>query len=313
MKISNTWKRRLTAAGTGSRRIGFAVLVITSSISGFDKAWHLIFPPAPPPITALSRTAINEADKISAFAAECVEAILTAATTGPEQKACYPDGRKYTLPTSATTTVSDAKPVGIKYGPTNQTSKVFAVKVQLAEQPYPGAPKTLAVYQLPVALYQDTGMQALDKISRLTATAPGAYLPLGYSVTIEKTPPNSSDLTPLYTTLKGFAAAYLTAAGGLDRFTTTDSAITPLGTYAATTLTGAAAADTPPQNPADNTELAVHIDVAARRPDYTQQMLAYPLTLRAVGGSWFVARIDALPVLADAEPTPAPPETPKAP
>ena len=309
MKISNTWKHRLTAAGIVSRRIGFVVLVLTSSISGIDKAWHLVFPPAPPPITDLSRTAINDADKVAAFAAECVEAILTASSTGPEQKTCYPDGRKYTLPTSATTAVSEAKPIGIKYGPTTTTSKVFAVKIQLFEQPYPGAPKTSAVYQLPVALYQDTGMQALDKISRLAHTAPGAYLPLGYSVTVDKTLPNSNELTPLYATLNGFAAAYLTAAGGLDRFTTKDSGITPLGAYAATTLTSAQAADTPPQNPADNTELAAHIDVAARRPDYTQQMLSYPLTLRAVGGSWFVARIDALPVLADAEPTPAVPDS----
>ena len=309
MNISNTWKARLRVAASAGRHLGFAALVITSSISGIGQAWRFFFPPPPPPIAALSRAEINETDRVKTFAAHCVEALLSV-NTDSDITRCYPDGHKYTLPTTATMTVSNAKPQATKFGPATATIRIYAVKVDVDEQPYPGAAKTPAKYQLPVAVYQNAGMQAIDKIARLQPDPPGAYLPLGYSVTIDKNPPNSTELTPLFALLTGFANAYLTPAGGLNRFTTADSGITAVGGYAAATVTAAQAADTPPQNPADNTELAVHIDIAARRPDYTQVALAYPLTLRAIGGSWFVARIDAIPVLADATPTPAPPPAP---
>ncbi|VBA62387.1 conjugal transfer protein [Mycobacterium attenuatum] len=306
MKITNTWKRRLHTAGTAGRHIGFAALVATSSISGVSQAWRFFFPPPPPPIAAISRAEINETDRVKSFAAQCVEALLTSNTSADITR-CYPDGHKYTLPTTAAMTVSNAKPQATKFGPATATVRIYAVKVDVDEQPYPGAAKTPAKYQLPVAVYQNSGMQALDKIARLQPDPPGAYLPLGYSVAIDKSPPNSTELTPLFALLTGFANAYLTSAGGLNRFTTTDAGISAVGDYAAATVTAAQAAETPPENPADNTQLAVHIDVAARRPDYSQVLLAYPLTLRALGGSWFVARIDALPVVADTTPTPAPP------
>lgn len=306
MKISNTWKGRLNSATTAGRHIGFAALVATSSISGVSLTWRFFFPPPPPPITAISRAEINETDRVKSFAAQCVEALLSA-NTNTDITRCYPDGHKYTLPTTATMTVSNAKPQATKFGPATATIRIYAVKVDVDEQPYPGAPKTPAKYQISVAVYENSGLQVLDKIARLQPDPPGAYLPLGYPVTIDKTLPNSSELTPLFALLTGFANAYLTPAGGLNRYSTADSGITPVGDYAAATVTAAQAADTAPENPPDNTELAVHIDLAARRPDYTQVQLAYPLTLRAVGGSWFVARIDALPVLADTTPTPAPP------
>lgn len=71
-------------------------------------------------------------------------------------------------------------------------------------------------------------------------------------------------------------------------------------------MTAAQADNTPPDAPSDNNELATHIDVSARRSDYTLVSLSYSLTLRSVGGTWFVAQIDAIPLLADATPTPVP-------
>ncbi|MGC7304372.1 hypothetical protein RA993_23360, partial [Mycobacteroides abscessus subsp. abscessus] len=78
-------------------------------------------------------------------------------------------------------------------------------------------------------------------------------------------------------------------------------------------VTAATADTTPADNPADNAELAVHIDVSARRANYSQEALSYPLTLRASGGSWFVASIDAIPVLGALKPIPAPAPTAQVP
>ena len=52
MNISNTWKARLRVAASAGRHLGFAALVITSSISGIGQAWRFFFPPPPPPIAA---------------------------------------------------------------------------------------------------------------------------------------------------------------------------------------------------------------------------------------------------------------------
>lgn len=306
MKITNTWKRRITAGTGHARRGGFVALVLFSSISGIAEVKRLVFPAPPPPIVSVSQSVINESDRVKTFAADCVESLLSGTiTAGTDLSRCYPDGRKYT-PASGAKIVSDAKPKAIKYGPTTDEVSLYSVKVLVSEQLYPGAPKTPATYQIPVSVYQHTGLQAIDKIARLDPDPPGAYIPLGYPVTIEARKQDSSELTPLFTSLAGFATAYLTNAGGLDRYTTANSGIAPLGAYTEATVTAAQAETTPPDTPADNAELAVHIDVTARRSDYSQETLSYPLTLRAGGGSWFVAQIDAMPAVSDLTPTPAP-------
>lgn len=307
MKLSNTWKRRIGVGGSIARRGGFAALVLFSSISGLAEAKRFVFPPPPPPIVEESRSVVNESDRVKAFASDCIESLLSGTiTSGTDLSRCYPDGRKYTPAVPGSKIVSDAKPQAIKYGPSNDEVSLYSVKVQVSEQLYPGAPKTPAVYQLTVSAYQHTGLQAIDKISRLQSDPPGAYIALNYPVTVEPRKPDSTEFTPLFTSLSGFATAYLTNAGGLDRFTTANSGITALAAYSEATVTAAQAESEAPENPPDNFELPVHIDVSARRPDYSQETLSYPLTLRASGGSWFVAQIDAMPAVTDLTPTPAP-------
>jgi hypothetical protein len=300
MRITNMWKRRLTVLGHSASRVAFLVLVASSSINGIALVWQTIFPPEPLPVAAMTRDVINETDPVKAFAENCVKSLLTGtASTAANLTRCFPDGRKYELPTTSSMTVSNAATWASKRRPSSNDVAVYSVIVQIDEQPYPSAPPTTAFYQLPVAVYRDKGIQALDRIGRVDAPPPGAYVPLGYSVAI---PANS----PLFTMLSGFVASFLTASGGLERYITSDSGITPVGCYASATLTTAQADSNPPDTLADNTELATHVDVLARRPDYTLISLSYSLTLRSVGGTWFVAQMDAIPVLAATTPTPVP-------
>lgn len=313
MKLSNTWKHRISVGSSVGRRAGFAALVLFSSISGVAEVKRFMFPPPPPPMESVSQSVVNESDRVKAFASQCIESLLSGTiTTGTDLSRCYPDGRKYTPAAPGSKIVSDAKPQAIKYGPSSNDTSLYSVKVQVSEQAYPGAPKTPATYQLTVGSYHGTGFQAIDKIARLQPDPPGAYIPLDYPVTIEPREPNSTELTPLFTSLSGFATAYLTTSGGLDRFITPNSGITAVAAYSEATVTAAQAQTAAPDNPPDNAELAVHIDVSARRPDYSQETLSYPLTLRASGGSWFVAQIDAMPAVADLTPTPAPAPPPAA-
>ena len=300
MRITNVWRRRLTVTGRGAGMAAAGVLVVSSSISGVAVVARFFFPPDPPPIAVISREVINQTDPVKAFATNCVKGLLAGTASSATNLArCFPGDRKYTLPTTASMTVSNPVAWAVKRQPAPGDITVYSVIVQIDEQPYPSAPTTTAFYQLPVAVYRDNGIQALDRIARVDPPPPGAYVALGYSVAI---PANS----PLFTVLSGFAAAFLTASGGLERFVTADSGITPVACYASVTVASAQAEASPPDAPADDTELAVHVDVSARRPDYTLVDLSYSLTLRSVGGRWFVAQIDAIPVLADTTPRPVP-------
>ncbi|SHW37111.1 hypothetical protein [Mycobacteroides abscessus] len=325
MKISNTNKNRIRIARTLIQRLGFVALVIFSAISGIGWTWRYFFPPAPLPLVPTAREVVNSSDPVKAFAEGCVESLLSGiATAGTDIVRCYPDGRRYTPANGGSLLISNVKAQRTKWGPMNDAVTVVAVKVGVDQQIYPGAPKVKANYQIPISIYQGTGMQAIDKISAVPDDPPGAYLPLGYPVNIPRTVqsdnPNAdpNTLSPMWQLLTGFAAAYLTPAGGLDRFIIRGAPITALARYTAMpgylpTVTAVQAETMPSDSPADGTTLAVHIDVSARRPDYSIENLSYPLTLQASGGSWFIAQIDALPVLQDLTPTPAPAPPPTAP
>lgn len=316
MKISNTNKNRARIFRMWIQRIGFIVLVIFSTISGIGWTWRYFFPPAPLPLIDTAREVINSTDPVKTFAEGCVQSLLSGiATAGTDIVRCYPDGRRYTPAAGGSLLISNAKAKLTKWGQSSDSVKIVTVKVVVDQQIYPGAPKVKANYQIPISIYQGTGMQAIDKISAVSDDPPGAYLQLGYPVSIPRTNQNNdpnadpNTLSPMWQLLTDFAAAYLTPAGGLDRVIIRGAPITALARYSSTmppTVTAVQADSMPPDSPTDGATFAVHIDVSARRPDYSIENLSYPLTLQASGGNWFIAQIDALPVLNDLTPTPAP-------
>ncbi len=302
--LTNTWKHRLSAGAHTAGRIILAVLVVSAAINGIALVWHAVFPPSPPPIAAIAGQVVNQTDLAKAFAIDCITTYLTASTTqGTDLSRCFPHLDKLSVPTTPALTISQPTAYASRPHHPRDDVTTYGVMVGVTEQSYPTARPTRAYYRIPVGVYHDTGPRALDNIARVDPPPPGADLELGYPVTLTAS-------TPLFTMLSGFITCYLTKAAGLERFVTTDAGLRPLASYANATITGAQAATNPQDNPADNAELPVHVDVFARRPDYTQINLSYSLTLRSVGGSWFVAQIDAIPVLADTTPTPVQRTTP---
>ena len=302
MNVNDVWLRRL-GKGRRSLLIGAGIiLAVPAVLGGTSTVWSWIDPPAPLPVAEMALDTINSVDPVQAFAVNCTTGVLTATVSGTDLARCSAPGNPYTLATRTLMTVTNPLAWATKRQVMSDDVTIYTVKVQVDERPYPSASAVTAYYQMSVAVYRGQGMQALDRIGRVAGPPPGAEVPLGYDAPIKTD-------SPLYGVLRGFTTAYLANTGDLSRYTTTDSGITALGTYAkdTTTLVAAQAETTPPDDPQDNTELAVHIDVSAPRADYSKtDELSYPLTLRSVGGTWFVARIDAVPVVADATPTPTP-------
>lgn len=327
MKITNTWKKRFGAARRGGGRALLALLVFCAAVQGISLLWRFFFPAAPAPVTPIARTVVNQSALIGSFATDCVTALLTGSvTTTPDLNRCFPNGNRYSLPTLPSMVVTFASPAAFVPGQSTEYVQTFGVIVRVVKQPYLNAPKIVSCYQIPVSVYNGTAPRAIDKIGPAECPKPGADVQIGYPATI---PSDSA----LFSTLQGFITCYLTGSSGIERFTTADSAIAPVhpptlpNPAAATnpaapppgsgtpttpavftpTITGATATDNPPEHPAENSELSVHIDISFNESSLTPIDYALPLTMRWVDGNWYVAAIDSIPVLdQEAEPTPLP-------
>lgn len=292
--LSHTWRRRLITAGHGTGRIVIVVLAVNAALNGIHLLWQVIVPPAPPPIAGTARTMINQADLVKAFAVDCVTGWLTAATTQhPDLSRCFPHSDNLSLPTTPALIVTAPQAQATALGPNHQNITTYGVIVAVTEQPYPSATPVRAYYQISVSVYAGAGPRALATPARVDPPPPGVDVELGYPQTI----PTTSRLGSM---VAGFVTCYVTGAPGLERYTTTDSGLSPLHAYSAATVTGIRAAADPPDAPPDNAELHVLVTVSARSPAYVPYDLSYPLTVRAAAGSWSVAAIDPVPVLSDA-------------
>ncbi len=98
--------------------------------------------------------------------------------------------------------------------------------------------------------------------------------------------------------MSGFLTAYLTSAGGVDRYVTADSLISGLGdAYHSVALTSLTAIDAPPAVPADGESVQVLARVDAVTSQFAPTQLVYPLTLQGVGGRWVIAALDQAPAM----------------
>ena len=102
--------------------------------------------------------------------------------------------------------------------------------------------------------------------------------------------------------VSGFITAYLTKAGGVDRYVTADSLLVGLGdAYQSATVTSVAATSAPAGAPADGETVRVLAKVSAVTSQYAPTQLVYPLSLVGVGGRWCVSAIDQAPVMSTAD------------
>lgn len=135
------------------------------------------------------------------------------------------------------------------------------------------------------------GARAISLPARVGGPGPGADLSMAYPVALGAT-------DPLFQVVSGFIGAYLTKAGGVDRYVTADSILVGLGdAYQSATVTAASATATPAKAPHDGEKLHALARVTAVNSQYAPTQLVYPLTLVGVGGKWSVAAIDRAPVM----------------
>lgn len=320
--LSNVWRGRIKAGTRGAGRIILAVLVVTSSVSGVGTLKRWLLPDPPPPIADISFDTINQTDLVKAFAIDCVTTYLTAASAqGTDLSRCFPNASRLTVPSTPGLIVTAPAAYAKRTGPDRANLRTYGVLVGVTEQPYATATPERNYYQIPLGVYGGDAVRALDNLARLDEPPAGVNVELGYPVSI---PANH----PVATLVSGFITAYLTNSpcisgtgqgqntacqpvGSLDRYITTDSRIKPVKhPYASVTVTGVQSIANPPDTPPENFNLSVRVMVSARSAQYTPYDLSYPLTIRAAGGNWFVAAIQPVPALADANPEPPTPATP---
>jgi hypothetical protein len=164
------------------------------------------------------------------------------------------------------------------------------VVVGVTQRPYESAGPIRALYRVPV-LWTKYGVRAVSLPARIGSMGSGADARTDYGTgVLEK--------DPVFSLVSGFMTAYLTKAGGLDRYVTADSRLVSLGdAYQSATVTGLSATATPTEHPRDGEKVRVLAKVTAITSQYAPTQLVYPLTLTGVGGRWTVAAIDRAPVM----------------
>lgn len=302
MPLTNTWRNRIHGTGSVTRHAlltgGFIAcsVVATADILGWitDKPLDVAGP---------ARTAVNRADAVGAFAAGCVERALTA--TADQQHSldtCWTTHDPVRLPTTPTVIIGHPRVLAVTLRDNTATYQQWSVIVTVSERPYESATPHDHCYRVPV-LYTEYGPRATLRLGAVDCFGPGADIPLGYPV-------NVADNSPAFTTVSGFITSYLTPAGGLDRWITTDSGLLPAADYHSAKVTKLAASHATPDHdiPADGTTIRVVATVDATDSQYAPRHQDYPLTLRVTSGRWAVATLDQAPLLVNgAELTPVVP------
>lgn len=307
MRLNRTWHARLSTAGGGLRRWGRYGVLGLAALAGLHVLWQLMFG-APTDVIAPARTVVNKSAVVSSFAQDFVSVWLTATSTDAASLTEFVSVKNGELNLPATPAVLIGSPtvVAVTYAGNagaGTAAEVYSVVVGVTQRPYESASPTRALYRVAV-LWSKFGPRAASLPARVGGPGPGADLPTAYPATLA-----AND--PVFAVVAGFITAYLTAAGGVDRYVTTDSLLSGLGdAYQSATVTSVAGTAAPPTTPADGQRVRVLARVAAVTSQYAPTQLVYPLTLTGVGGRWSVAAIDQAPVMsADDPPVPVVPAT----
>ncbi|WP_204903606.1 conjugal transfer protein [Mycobacterium riyadhense] len=168
-------------------------------------------------------------------------------------------------------------------------------------------PRT-AYYRLPV-VYSNYGLRASALPARVNGPGAGADAPLGYSTAV-------ADTSPAFTTVSGFITSFLTGAGGLERYVTTNSGLLPAADYRSAQVIKLVSNHAPGDHdvPAEGTTVHVLATVNAVTSQYAPLQLDYPIALTVTSGRWSVSGLDYAPLLAQgAELTPVIPTAAAAP
>lgn len=317
MRLNRTWTKRVSASrGAASSAGRYAVLGL-AAIAGLHVVWQVAFG-QPVDVVGPARTIVNKSAVVGSFAQDYVSTWLTAtsADAGALRQFVSVDAADLQLPSTPAVVISAPTVVAVTYegdAAEDAAAEVYSVVVAVNERPYDSAPPTRGLYRVPV-LWSAYGPRAAALPARVQGPGSGADVPPAYPMTL-------APRDTAFQVVSGFVTAYLTDAGGVDRFATADSGIVGLGGVyrnpadatgrSAPMVTAVTATATPSSAPTDGETVRVLARVTAMTSQYAPVHMVYPLTLRGVGGHWSVAAIDRAPVLSDRDaPTPVVPTAP---
>jgi hypothetical protein len=291
--LTTTWRHRLHTGRRLARRAGFTVALASCTVVALSTIWGWLTA-SPIDVAGPARSAVNRAALVGAYAQGCITRWLTATQAHQQTLTdCWSLHDPIKLPTTPAVVVDSAAVSAVTLVTDTATAQQWSVVVSVSERPYQSATPTMTFYRLPV-VYSSYGVRASALPARITGPGPGADAPLGYPVTLAAT-------NPAFRTVTGFLTAYLTDAGGLDRYVTADSGLLPTAAYRSAALTKLVAQQTIPDQgiPPDGTQTHVLATVDAVTTQFAPRREDYPLTLTVISGRWTVAAVDFAPLLAE--------------
>jgi hypothetical protein len=297
--LTNTWRNRLDHTGTLFRRAGLVVGVGSCSVVALATIWGWMFND-PIDIGGPARSAVNRTALVGSYAQDCVTRWLTA-THSHQQSLhdCWSLHDPIKLPTTAAVVVSSPAVSAVTLVSDTGAAQQWSVVVSVAERPFEAATPHTAYYRLPV-VFSNYGVRASALPARVNGPGSGADAPLGYPTAVAGT-------SPVFVTVTGFITSFLTGAGGLERYVTTDSGLLPAADYRSAQVTKLVASHTAPDHdvPADGTTLHLLATVNVVTNQFAPLQLDYPIALTVTSGRWTVSALDYAPLLAgNAELTP---------
>ncbi|WP_188113186.1 conjugal transfer protein, partial [Mycobacterium simiae] len=284
--LTNTWRTRLDRGATGLRRGALALGLGSCSVVAIATLWGWITDD-PIDIAGPARSAVNRTALIGSYAQDCVTRWLTA--TQARQQAlrdCWSLPDPIRLPTTPAVVVSTAAVSAVTLVSDTGAAQHWSAVVAVGERPFDAATVHTAYYRLPV-LYSDYGVRASALPARVDGPGAGADAPLGY-------PSALADTCPVFAAVAGFLTSFLTGAGGLERWVTTDSGLAPAADYRSARLTRLAAEraagdDVPPEG----ATLHVLATVSAVTSQFAPLQLDYPIVLTVTAGRAGVSGLHA--------------------
>jgi hypothetical protein len=300
--LNRAWERRLGNTRTSAGRVGQWTVLALAALAGLHVVWDFLFS-SPADVVGPARTVVNQSAVVSSFAQDFVAVWLTATSTNPGSISEFVTVKStdLKLPSTPAVVVDAPTVVSVAYTGTagrDAAAPVYSVVVGVTQRPYESAAPTRALYRVPV-LWSKYGVRAISLPSRIGDRGWGADAATAY-------PDSVAEKDPLFAVVSGFMNAYLTKAGGLDRYVTADSGLVSLGdAYQSATVTALSATEAATGSPRDGQTVRMLARVIAITSQYAPTELVYPLTLTGVGGRWLVAAIDRAPVMStDTNPVP---------
>jgi hypothetical protein len=290
--LNKAWERRLGSSRTSAGRFGHYAVLGLATLAGLHVIWNFLFSSSPDMVTP-ARAVINQSAVVSSFAQDYVSVWLTATSTDSGSIAQFVSAKNLKLPSTPAVVIDSPTVVSVMYvgsAGKDDSSAVYSVIVGVTQRPYESAAPTRALYLVPV-LWTPYGVRAISLPARIADRGLGADAMTAYNHSL-------GQKDPVFATVSGFFNAYLTKAGGLDRYATPESKLVSVGdAYQSATLSELLSSATPSASPRDGEMVKVLAHVIAITSQYAPTELVYPLTLTGVGGRWTVASIDRAPVM----------------